>query len=244
MQHFMLMGLNSGVLKRSFLQMMSVHFAVIVLLCWSTAIFGASFSETVGQIESTWTQIRYVLPKPEKAKAYRRLLAASNDLLQHHPNSIEAIYWQAMVKINLAEYENKLEALNIIHEVRGAFNQVIAINPNFKQGSAYVVLGTLYYKIPSWPIAYGDKHEAEKLLKKGLEINPDGIDSNYFYGDYLQSQNRFEEAQLYFNKAIAASASQGQNLGTAELQEQAKIGLGNAKQHKNNQNVFLELFGL
>jgi Tfp pilus assembly protein PilF len=42
------------------------------------------------------------------------------------------------------------------------------------------------------------------MLKKGLELNKDGIDSNYFYGAFLIDQDRYDEARTYLEKAAAA----------------------------------------
>lgn len=36
-----------------------------------------------------------------------------------------------------------------------------------------------------WFIGFGDDEMVEKMFKKVLEINFDGIDFNYFYGDFL-----------------------------------------------------------
>ena len=57
-------------------------------------------------------------------------------------------------------------------------------------GSAYTSLGTLYYKVPGFPIGFGDHKKARQLLEAALKVNPDGIDSNYFYGEYLFDEDR------------------------------------------------------
>jgi len=72
------------------------------------------------------------------------------------------------------------------------------------EGSAYTSLGALYYQVPGWPLAFGNKKQAEKLLLQALEINPDGIDSNYFWGDYLVQQKRSAEARSALLKAQGA----------------------------------------
>ena len=33
-------------------------------------------------------------------------------------------------------------------------------------------LGVLYYKVPGWPIGFGDKDKARDLLQKALAVNP------------------------------------------------------------------------
>ena len=43
--------------------------------------------------------------------------------------------------------------------------------------------------MPGFPVGFGDDKKAKELLKKALEINPNGIDPNYFYAEFL-----FDEA--------------------------------------------------
>lgn len=69
-------------------------------------------------------------------------------------------------------------------EAKSLFEEVIAQAPNTLEGSALTSLGALYYKVPGWPVAFGDKEKAEQLLKQALTVNPNGIDANYFYGDF------------------------------------------------------------
>ena len=89
-------------------------------------------------------------------------------------------------------------------KARKDFQAAIAINPNALDGSAYTSLGTLYYKVPGFPIGFGSNKKAEQHLKKALEINPNGIDSNYFYGEFLIDRKRYDEAIVVLNKAKAA----------------------------------------
>jgi tetratricopeptide (TPR) repeat protein len=74
-------------------------------------------------------------------------------------------------------------------------------------GSAYTSLGVLYYKVPGWPLSFGNNKKALNDLKKGLELNPDGIDSNYFYAEYLyEEEDDYQKAKTYLLKAQNAPA--------------------------------------
>lgn len=88
----------------------------------------------------------------------------------------------------------------------------MAIDPQALAGSAYTSLGSLYYQVPGWPIGFGDDEKAEKMLTQALAINPDGLDPNYFYGDFLQRQKRYEEARAALEKALAAKDRPGREL--------------------------------
>ncbi len=70
----------------------------------------------------------------------------------------------------------------------------------------------MFYQVPGWPIGFGNDDKAEVLLEKALVINPDGIDSNYFFADYLVSEKRYEEAGEYFNRALKAAPRPGREI--------------------------------
>jgi Tfp pilus assembly protein PilF len=83
---------------------------------------------------------------------------------------------------------------------------VIGIDGEALSGSAYTSLGALYFKVPGWPVGFGSDDKAEEYLLKGLSINPDGIDPNYFYGEFLYEQGEFEQSREYLLKAQKAPA--------------------------------------
>ena len=60
--------------------------------------------------------------------------------------------------------------------------------------------------MPGWPIGFGD--DAKARLQKALAINPDGIDSNYFYGDFLYRKGETEGARQALTRAQGAAAPQ------------------------------------
>ncbi len=73
-------------------------------------------------------------------------------------------------------------------------------------------LGALYYQVPGWPIGFGDEAKAEWHLQRALAINPEGIDSLYFWGDYLHEQGRDAEAQQVLEDASMAPQREGREL--------------------------------
>ncbi len=216
---------------------------ILFFLCLRTA--SADYvADKAEYIEAEWSRIHFELPRAEQAAAYAPLLALANNLAARYPSRVEALYWQAMIKINLAEFENKIAALELIHAARDLFKTVITLDPNYKKGASYVVLGVLYHRVPGWPIAFGDPDEAANLLKKALKINPLGIDANYYYGDFLLSKNEFEQAQAHFNTVLTAPLDPGRDLANNALKIKARIGLANAARGVNSHNPFAELFGM
>jgi Tfp pilus assembly protein PilF len=90
--------------------------------------------------------------------------------------------------------------------------EALKINDKALNGSAYTSLATLYAKVPGWPVGFGDKAKAEELFKKSLSINPDGIDPNFFYGEYLVDRERFAEARTHLETALKAAPRPGREL--------------------------------
>lgn len=215
--------------------------ALTLLTC---QCFAAGVENIAQSIETEWASIYYTLPKARQSAAYEALLAQTSKLSDEKPQSSELLFWQAVLLASNAELQDGFTALKTIHKARDLLQKSIIINPQTANGSAYVTLGTLYYMVPKWPIAFGDNEKAEELFKTALKINPASIDANYFYGDFLLAANRQQEAQRYFEKAIAAPIRKEQAFADNKLKDQVKLALTNAKNRKINgiRSAFLSLF--
>ena len=216
----------------------------VALLLLSSQCVAENLNESLQGIEEQWASIYYKMPKQKRGTEYRRLLERTINLSKQHPKNAEPIIWEAIVKATNADHQDAVSALKAIHEARDLLLKAIEINPQALSGSAYVTLGTLYYLTPKWPIGFGDEETAQKMLQTALEINPNGIDSNYFYGDFLLSNNKLNEAEKYFKRAIAVPARAEQFYADNQLKEEAKLALKNTKERKINgsKGLFASLF--
>ena len=216
----------------------------VVLLLLSTQCFAENLQDSLKNIESEWASIYYSTPKNKQAPAYVRLLDKTTNLVRQYPNAAEPVFWQAVVKASHADHQDPFSALNAIHEARDLLIKAIKINPETMSGSAYVTLGTLYYMAPKWPVAFGDDKEAQKMLETALKINPDGIDTNYFYGEFLLLHNKPKDAAIYFERASAAPARAEQLYADNQLKAEARLALKNTTERKisGEKGIFLSLF--
>ena len=98
------------------------------------------------------------------------------------------------------------------------YMEAIALDPGALQGSAYTSLGTLYDRVPGWPIGFGDEDKADQLLRQALQVNPEGIDSLYFWGDHLLRQGHYVEAKAALEKAKQAAPRPGRELADSGRQ--------------------------
>lgn len=212
--------------------MKKTTFVALLLLCgpcWAES-FAGTIADSINAIEQRWAAIYYDTAKPKQLAGYGELLATVTALSEQHPNQPALIYWQAVTLATQAEHLDPLAALDAIQNARDLLEKAIAIDPNVLNGSALVTLGTLYYKTPKWPIAFGDTSKAEALLETALKINPNGIDSNYFYGDFLLSNDRPKEAEKYFTRALSAAPTSAITYTDSRLQEEARAALKKARE--------------
>ena len=81
----------------------------------------------------------------------------------------------------------------------------------------------LYYKVPGWPIGFGDKAKAKELLEKALSINPKGIDPNFFYAEYLVETKQPEQAMAFLERALSAPGRPGRQIADAGRRDEARL---------------------
>ena len=162
-------------------------FAALGLSLWCSASF-AEQTEDLSTLQAQWAQVKYQTPKDQQEAGYAALLTQAEALRQAHQQEAPYLIWEGIIRSTYAGAKGGLGALGEVKKAKVLFEQALALEPSAMAGSAYTSLGSLYYQVPGWPIGFGDDDKAAELLQKGLQFNPDGIDSNYFYGDYLLSE--------------------------------------------------------
>lgn len=185
-------------------------FAALLLLPASIAFAGVQ--EEVSSLQQKWEQIRYKTPTGAQEAQYEQLVADAQKTAAANPASADVLIWYAIIESTYAGAKGGLGALSHVKNAKKTLEQAISINPDALSGSAYTSLGSLYYQVPGWPIGFGDDKKALEYLKKGLAINPDGIDPNYFYGDFLFRKGDYAEAERALNKALQAAPRPGRKV--------------------------------
>lgn len=191
--------------------------------------------QAVSQLESRWANIRYQIEPANKVQKFDLLVKQAHQLSQNYPGRAEPLIWEAIILCTLAGEKGGLTALDMITRSQSLLLAAIELDPNALGGSAQVTLGSLYYLVPGWPISFGNDDVAQRYLQAALKINPDGIDPNYFYGDFLLNQGDYEQAEYYFKKAMTAPERPQQMLADSELKQEAKLALNRAIQKQGSQ---------
>ena len=170
-------------------------------------VFAATSVESgVADLQHKWAVIKYQVSNPDEQLAQMAALSEEADQFQaQFPNRAEPLIWDAIITSTQAGMKGGMGALKLAKRARDMLDQAIAIDGTALNGAAYTSIGSLYYQVPGGLIGFGSKKKARANLKKGLEINPDGLDSNYFYGDFLMSRKKYDEAIKVFQHALAAA---------------------------------------
>ena len=186
-------------------------------------MFGSARAELTDEIhtlQTRWAEVNYQMTGKTQLSAFEQLIKDADQVITHYPNQAEGWIWSGIIKSTYAGARGGFGALGYAKESKKALEKALSIAPDALDGSAYTSLGTLYFNVPGWPIGFGDDDKAEELLKKALAINPNGIDSNYFYGDFLISQKRYREAKQFLEKARQAAPRPGRPLADAGRQKE------------------------
>jgi tetratricopeptide (TPR) repeat protein len=168
-------------------------------------------------------------PAGEREKRFQALAAKAHQTTESFPNRAEPLIWEGIIDSSLAAEKGGLGALGLVKQARSLYERAIQIDGNALDGSAYNSLGVLYYKVPRWPVAFGDKAKAAELLQKALAVNPQGIDPNFFYGEFLAETDRRDEAIVYLERALQAPARPGRQIADSGRREEIRELLGRLK---------------
>ncbi len=223
---------------------MNIATVVVFLLLFVNSLQASELNASIDGLEREWALAYYQADEAKQKLAYPVLLDKAADLVKRYPDSAEPKIWLATLMSTNAAFDSPFGALSALEKAKMLLEEAIAINPKALDGMAYVTLGTLYYMVPGWPVSFGDNEIAERLLKTSLEINPNGIDANYFYADFLVRQDRAAEAVGFFGRAAQAPVRKHQTFADTQLQNEAKVALVQTQQRKSNagKNRFQSLF--
>jgi len=195
---------------------------VVFLLLFTQSAISGSMDERVSAIEGDWAETREIEATLERKNIFLQLASDITDVVFEFPSQAEPLILKSAILLTMAEDASSFVALGLVNEAKDLLQKAIGINPKASKGSALVTLGVLYYKVPSWPIAFGDNSEAEAYLLKALEVDPEGIGSNYYYGEFLLEQGKKEQAISFLNKALDTTVDPNDRKSKIRMKEQEK----------------------
>lgn len=198
---------------------------VLIPALFLVQVVQADVLQDIKPLQDRWAEVNYSMTEEQKEKAYPELLTQADAVVAANAGKAEALIWRGIIKSSYAGVKGGLGAMSFAEESKADLEAALQIDSQALQGSAYTSLGVLYYKVPGWPIGFGSDKNAKQMLEKALSINPQGVDPNYFYAEFLTEERDYKAAMSYIEKAKQAaprpdrlSADQGRMLEIAALE--------------------------
>lgn len=192
-------------------------------------VVAAPVDDAVAELQRDWEVIRYQAPAGDRVRLFEALAARAHDVSTAHAGQAAPLVWEGIIVSSLAGEKGGFGALGLVKRAKALYEQSLQIDAKALDGSAANSLGVLYYKVPGWPVAFGDKAKAGELLRQALALNPQGIDANFFYGEYLVEPDHADEARAYLERALKAPARPGRQVADTGRREEARALLAKIK---------------
>ena len=203
--------------------------AAVLAVC-APGVAWAGMPDDVKAINDGWAHITYeVRGSSTQTKALDKLSAQAAQIVKRYPGQPEPLLWQGIVRSEQANRANMFHKLGLATEARDIIAKAYALDHGAANGGAAMSLGVLYYKVPGSPIGFGDKARAGKLLREALKLDPDGLDANYFMGDYMLDTGNKAAARGYLQRALNAPKDAARPVWDAGRRREVRALLAKAK---------------
>jgi tetratricopeptide (TPR) repeat protein len=196
----------------------------LLMLSGATPAYAAPYDEGIDKLQQQWAIIKYQMTDHnEREDAIFTLKHQAIDLSKAYPNKADPIIWEAIVDTTKAEIDHNFSSLLLIQQARDLLIQANKINPKALRGLGVATLGWLYFQAPKPPLSFGDMDLAKEYLEKAIALNPDSLDTNYFYGSYLHETGDDAKAKTVLTHALETDVQSNSEVADegrrAEIQE-------------------------
>ncbi len=158
----------------------------------------------VHRLQTSWDAIKFGVPEgDEQTKQMRALGQDADAVAAKFPDRAEVLIWDGIITSDLASMVGAFSALGLAKRARDTLEQAYKMSPAKLDAGAPTSLGVLYYRVPGFPIGFGDKAKARQLLEQATKLAPAGLDAWYFYGDFLFEQKEYSKAADAFHHALS-----------------------------------------
>lgn len=170
----------------------------------ASQVLDAGVTPELHALQQRWAKVNYTFSGDEQIDAFKGLITQANELVQEQPENAGYWAWLGICQSTAAAAIGGTDALGLAKKAKVSFEKSLELDNDALDGVATFSLGTLYHKVPGWPLSFGSDKQAKKLLIKAIERHPASIDSNYFYGEFLFNDGDSEDAKGYLLRARQA----------------------------------------
>jgi tetratricopeptide (TPR) repeat protein len=166
-------------------------------------------------IAQGWDEARYgISDERTQIVALGLLTVQLASLAERYPCDARIRVWQGVILAGEADDSDWIDALRLAGEARSVLQSVSGA-PLDRDATIMreVTLGALYAQAPPFPISFGDAREAEAHFRRALAVDPNGLEPNYYFADFLFRQHRYREANTVAQTALRAAPRANRDLG-------------------------------
>src|ERR1700722_3255077 len=182
------------------------------LLLFATSVCAQSSEDTslkseLLRLAHDWEHVKLqVIDRDDQERQMAGLAQRAAKIAEQYENVPDPIVWIGIITSEQASLANEngspLKALELAKQARDILETVERADPATMDAGAPTTLGLLYDRVPGFPISFGDKAKARNYLQEAVRNAPNGLDANYFYGDFLYRQGEQAEAIKVLEHAL------------------------------------------
>jgi tetratricopeptide (TPR) repeat protein len=157
----------------------------------------------VTKVRSEWERLKFTIPEGAKlTQLMDQLGTVADQLPQKYPDSAEAYIWDGIITSERASMASTFHALGLAKTARDLLEKAYAMDPKALDAGAPTSLAVLYYRVPGFPLGFGDKKRARALFEEAMQSAPQSLDTHYFYGDFLAGEHEYAHARQVLQEAL------------------------------------------
>ena len=154
-----------------------------------------------------WEQVKLLVSdRDDQEKQMASLAQRAGKIAEQYEDIPDPIVWLGIITGEQASMANDngspIKALELAKRARDILEKVEKTNPETMDAGAPTTLGLLYDRVPGFPIGFGDKARARHYLEEAIRDAPNGLDANFFYGDFLHKHGEQSEAATVLERAL------------------------------------------
>jgi tetratricopeptide (TPR) repeat protein len=158
-----------------------------------------------------WEHIKFEVDNRDAQEQQMAVLAQrAAEMARQYQDRPAAAIWLGIILSEQAsmagENGSPFKALGFAKQARDLLDKVEKIDSAVLDAGAPTSLGVLYYRVPGFPIGFGDKAKARHYLEEAIKNAPNGLDANYFYGDFLYVQHEYPHAEAVLKRVLTLPA--------------------------------------
>lgn len=159
------------------------------------------------RLSHDWEHVKLrVIDRDDQERQMAELAQRAGKIAEQYENFPDPIVWVGILTSEQASLANEngspLKALELAKRARDILETVEKTAPATMDAAPPTTLGLLYDGVPGFPIGFGDKVKARYFHQEAIRYAPNGLDANYFYGDFLYRQGELTEAIKVLEHAL------------------------------------------